>query len=147
MLATLAAIEAALEPLGYPVHLLYAEGPDESTHPAVPYLVLEVDGGPIPDELPLCDPGTEQQFRLRVRAVGYPADSPPKVQERVRGVLAPLRQPTRILAGERVIDVVLLGTEVHSLPDRDMTAANLNRHPSWGVDSYDVHVQATNPTP
>ena len=147
MLATLEQLRAALQPLGYPVHLLYAEGPDDSTHPPVPYLTLEVDRGPTPDELPLCDPGSAIQFRLQVRAVGYPADSPVKVQQRVRDVLAPGRQPTRLVGGGRVVDMLFLGAEVHTMPDRDMTAANLNRHPSWGLDAYDVHVQATAPTP
>lgn len=146
MIAALQAVKAALTDLGYPVHLFNAEGPTEDQTPQVPYLVLEVGGGLQPDELPVCGPDGDQQFDLRVKAVGYPADSPPKVQARVRGVLAPGLGMSRLTPTGRTVDVAYARTEVASVVDRDVTVPKFNRHPSWGVDTYTVRVQVA-PTP
>lgn len=144
MLAALQAVKAVLEPLGYPVYLLGAEGPTDTEVPPVPYLVLEVAPGigPLPDELPICGPTGDLQFDMRVRAVGYPVDAASKVLARARVVLAPNLGGSRVPAVGRVIDLEFQRAEFTALTDRDVTAANLNRHPTSALDSYTVHAQA-----
>ena len=143
MMATLQAISDALAALGYPIHLLSAEGPSDDVTPPVPYLVLApaTGSGLLPEEMPLCGPNGSLEFDLRVTAVGYPADSPVKVQQRVRDVLAPGLGAAQIAAVGRFITTAYLRTEVASQLDRDVSIAGANRHPSWGVDTYRVSVQ------
>lgn len=143
MIATLQAVQSALAPLGYPIHLFTAEAPTGTT-PQVPYLVLEVGySGLLPDELPVCGPDGDMQFDLRVKAVGYPADSPPKVQARVRNLLAPGLGESRLSVPGRLIDVSYTRTEIASQVDMDVVVPTFNRHPSWGVDTYEVRVQVS----
>lgn len=150
MLATLEAIKAVLTPLGYPIYLMSAEGPTDIEVPPVPYLVLAPANGTglIPAELPVCGSSAEHlEFDLRVTAVSYPADAPVKVQDRVRGVLAPGLGISRVPAENRFVTVAYLRTEVASQMDRDMHVTKSNRHPSWGVDSYGVSVQTLQKDP
>lgn len=143
MLPTLEAIKAHLAPLGYSTHLLSAEGAGDAAIPPVPYLVLALAPGMgmNPDELPVCGPTGDIQFGLRVTAVGYPADSPPKILTRVRDVLAPGLGLSRVPAQDRFVTVVYERTDTASQVDRDIFITGANRHPSWGMDSYTVHVQ------
>lgn len=143
MIATLASVKVALSSLGYPVHLFVNEAVTDTTVPEVPYLVIAPANstGLIPDELPVCGADGSLAFDLRVTAVGWPADSPVKVLQRVRDVLAPGLGLSRVPAEGRLVTVAYQRTEVASQFDRDMSVARTNRHPSWGVDSYAVDVQ------
>lgn len=143
MMPTLDAIKAALAGLNYPTHLLANEGVTDAAVPNVPYLVLApaTGTGLLPDELPVCGADGRIQFDLRVTAVSYPADAVPKIQGRVRAILAPGLGISQIVTDDRHITVAYLRTEVASQFDRDMSIAASNRHPSWGADSYTVHVQ------
>lgn len=143
MMSTLEAIRAELSALNYPTHLLANEGVTDTAVPDVPYLVLAPANGSglIPDELPVCGPNGDLQFDLRVTAVSYPADAVPKIQGRVRDILAPGLGLSQIITLDRHITLAYQRTEVASQFDRDMSITTSNRHPSWGVDSYTVHVQ------
>lgn len=143
MIATLTAVKAALAGLGYPIHLFANESVTDTSVPDVPYLVLAPanDTGLLPDELPVCGAGESFAFDLRVTAVSYPANAVPKIQAKVRDVLAPGLGLSRIPLPGRFVTAVYLGTDVASQTDRDMTISAANRHPSWGVDSYSVSSQ------
>ena len=143
MIATLGAVKSALTPLGYPVHLFVNEGITETTVPEVPYLVIAPANstGLLPEELSVCGADDSIEFDLRVTAVSYPADAVPKIQARVRGVLAPGLGVARVPLPGRFVTTAYQRTEVTSQFDRDMTVTQSNRHPSWGVDTYRLSSQ------
>lgn len=143
MIATLGAVKSALTPLGYPVHLFVNEGVTDTSVPEVPYLVLAPANstGLLPEELSACGADDSIEFDLRVTAVSYPADAVPKIQARVRGVLAPGLGVARVPLPGRFVTTAYRWTERHSMTDRDMTIATSNRHPSSGVDTYRLSSQ------
>ncbi|MDO5534118.1 MAG: hypothetical protein Q4F65_05655 [Propionibacteriaceae bacterium] len=137
MRAHLRAVVAALEPLGYPVHLLHANPPgdDASTVPPVPYLVLR-GAWANPDDMPACDATDDLDTALFITGTASTAEGALVVLDRVRRHLSPSMRPTRLDLAGRAAQVRWVRNEVEPQVDRDLRLPNSNRHPGFGVDSY-----------
>lgn len=148
MLAEFEAIKAHLDGAtpGLRTHLFYAYpelGPEELpplSH--VPYVVLEHGYGDGPPEPAVGGDYGDLQFDMRARAVTSVPDAPGKVLARVHQRLAPgFATPVRVPMPGRVLHVAYLGVEVHSAVDRDLTFSATNRHPHFGVCTFQVTSQ------
>ena len=146
MRAHLNALKAALEPLGYPVHLFYAHpltGQPEGTVPAVPYLVLR-GAWDAPEDMPLCGTSDGLDTTVYVTAAASTAEGASIVLGRVRALLSPSLSRTSVPMAGRRMSVRWLRSEVEPQVDRDLRLPNSDRHPGFGVDSY--HLNSV-PTP
>ena len=141
MRSHLNALAAHLAALGYPVHLYRANPPagaDEDTVPPVPYLVLRGawDSG---DEIPLSDATTTLDTEVRVTATATTAEGAGVVLDRVRGLMSPRSDWTRVPMEGRVVQVKRARAEIEPDVDMDLRLPGSNRHPGFGVDSYRLH--------
>lgn len=134
MRAHLRALEAHLAPLGYPVHLLHAEGANTAEVPPVPYLVLRSPSW-ASDRAPLVSDGG-LDTEVRVTAAASTAEGAMVVLNRVRALLSPDDRPTRVPMQGRFVEIAWARSEVEPQIDTDLRLPNSNRHPGFGVDSY-----------
>ena len=139
MRAHLRAVAAALEPLGYPVHLLHANPPAETDDPhvvpRVPYLVLR-GAWRSPDDMPVCDATGYLDTSVYVTGTADTAEGALVVLDRVRNYLSPSLAATALVMQGRRAEVRWLRSEVPPQVDRDLRLPGSNRHPGFGVDSY-----------
>ena len=135
----LRALAAALEPLGYPVHLLHAN-PASTTDgtdvvPPVPYLVLR-GAWRSPEEMPVCERTDSLDTPVYITGTASTAEGALVVLDRVRRHLSPHLAPTVLAVTGRTAQVRWVRNEVEPQVDRDLRLPNSNRHPGFGVDSY-----------
>lgn len=134
------AIKAELVPLGYPVHLYYANSltDDPAVVPPVPYLVLR-GAWDRPEDMPVCGESDDLDTTVLLTAAATTAEGAGVVLDRARGVLSPSMQRTPVPMLDRAASVRWLRNEVEPTVDRDLRLPNSNRHPGYGVDSYHLH--------
>jgi hypothetical protein len=137
VLAHLEALEASLEPLGYPVHRIYA--PDDALN-ELPYLILEAAAWGDTIDMPVCGESDSLHDRVRVKAVGTNTDAVMKTLRRVRVLWSPSRSWTTVPMAGRVLQVKFRRSEFVDV-DRDVTLPSSNRHPGIGVDTYTIDSQ------
>lgn len=127
----IAAVVAALTPLGYPVEHIWA------TSTAQQYIVL---GYRIHDDDPESTPGGDVGFEtpLRVTARAASPQGVGVMLTRIRAALDPLRT---VDAG-RAVTATFAGSEFIAA-DTDATDPTTNQHPYYGVDSYLVRSEPT----
>lgn len=137
MLAHMQALSASLEPLGYPVHHIYAPSDALSS---LPYLILESAAWGDAIDLPVCGASDSLHDRLRVKAVAANPDAVMTVLGRVRSLWSPSRTWTTIPTPGRLAQIQFTRSEAVYV-DRDVTLPGTNRHPALGVDSYTLDSQ------
>lgn len=136
MIAFLKAIEAVLHPVGYPTHRIYASAVTGQ------YLVLGGKGWDSTDEPPLAGPATDVDTDVRVTAVTGTVDGVATMLDRVREVLSPGSQWSRVpIVGWR-LEVRYRRSEFIDV-DTSTTITGTNRHPAYGVDTYQLVAQPT----
>ena len=133
MRAHLRALQTALAPLGYPVHLIHAEGRSDVEVPPVPYLVLRAPTWGDPDDLPVCGPGADLDARVLITGTASTAEGALVVLGRVRTHLAP---ETVLDVEGRYATVTGHRSELEPQVDQDLRLPGSDRHPGFGVDSY-----------
>lgn len=132
MIAHLKAVKAALEPLAYSTHLVWA------AEPPAQYLVLTGRAWDRPEEMPICGATASLETEFRVKAVAGTPEGAGIMLGRVRGVLSPNLAPTAVPMAGRVVTVRFLRSEFLDV-DPDTTITDTNRHPGVGVDTYQLY--------
>lgn len=125
-MTALDAIVAALQPLGYAVHLDYNSG-----DVVPPYIVVGGPGEGRPEEEGLAgapDAGSD----LRVTAVFGTSEGVRIGLERVLGILSPGKDWTTVASG---VNTRFVRREVVDF-DTSVTVTGSGRHPAYGVDTY-----------
>ena len=125
MLDHLKAVQALLEPLGYPTHR------DVSPDAAPPYLVLSAPGWGDAAEASVCASRESADVSLRVMATAGTTDGVRIMHTNVRRLLD--RSHPRLEG--RHLTVLWERSEFVDV-DRDVTIPGTNRHPAWGVETY-----------
>lgn len=123
------ALEAVLAPLGYKIHRWTVPTITEQ------YLVLSSPGYGDAVEDSICGTGDDLDVPLRVTAVAGTPDGAVIMLNRVRALLSPGRDETRVPAEGLDVRVRFTRSEVVDV-DRDVTITGTNRHPAYGVDTY-----------
>lgn len=129
MIAHLKALAAVLEPLGYPVHLVWADTVTSQ------YVVLGGRGWDRPEEMPVCGLTDDLDTDVRVRAVTGTVAGVGTMLTRIRSLLSPNMGETVVPMGGRTVRVRYERSEFLDV-DRDTTIAGTERHPAYGVDTY-----------
>lgn len=131
MISHLKAIQAHLASLSYLTHLIAA--PEISGQ----YLVLGGRTWATPGDVPLCGRSQSLETDWRVTAVAGTPEGVGIMLDRVRGLLSPAVDWTQVPMSGRSVWVRFERSEFLAV-DRDSTIVGTNRHPAYGVDTYQL---------
>ena len=129
MIAHLAAVKTHLGPLGYTAHLVWA--PEVTGQ----YLVLGGRAWERPRESPLSGLTDDLDTDLRITAVTGTPEGASIMLARVRALLSPQLDETRVPMAGRDVRVRFERSEFLTV-DQDQVITGTSRHPAVGVDTY-----------
>lgn len=123
----LRALADVLDPLGYPVHLFYAEGATADVVPPVPYLVLRA-GWDYGEDVPVCSTTAGLDTSATVICAASTAEGASVVTGRVGALVSPGGAWEHVPMAGRTFWVRATGFTEASV-DRDLRLPNSNTHP------------------
>lgn len=135
MKAHVDAVNAHLTPLSYATYTVWAPAPVPAQ-----YVVIEVKGWDLGDELPLCGTNTVLDTEIRVKAVTGTPDGVLIMLDRIRDRLSPGWAWAPIPMTGRTAQTKFVRSEFVTV-DRDAVITATSRHPAFGVDTYRLHSQ------
>lgn len=129
MIAHVAAIKAAVETLGFEVHVAHA------VTSSTKYVVLSAPGWDASGELPVCGVSDVLDTDLRVKAVTGTATGVMVMLDLIRDLLSPGLAWAPLAVDGRSAATKFTRSEFVGV-DPTVTITATNRHPAQGVDTY-----------